>query len=133
METNVKKKYDAYPDGVQKYFLNIRAAIFEVAKAEGLDIEETLKWGEPSYLAKGGSTIRVDWKPKFPNQLSVYFNCKTSLVETFKEVFGNVFRYEGNREVIFSLSETLPLTEFKTCVSLSLRYHKIKNLPLLGM
>ncbi len=133
METNVKKKYDAYPDSVQKYFLNIRAAIFEVAKAEGLDIEETLKWGEPSYLAKGGSTIRVDWKPKFPNQLSVYFNCKTSLVETFKEVFGNVFRYEGNREVIFALSETLPLTEFKACVSLSLRYHKIKNLPLLGM
>lgn len=134
MELNVKKKYASYPDNAKNYFINIRTVILEVAKAEDLgEVEETLKWNEPSYRVKGGSTLRVDWKPKSPNNLSVYFNCKTSLVETFKEVFGNTFRYDGNREIMFSLTEELPLTEFKACVSLTLRYHKIKNLPLLGM
>jgi Domain of unknown function (DU1801) len=134
MEISVAKKYESYPDNAKIFFMKIRAVIFEVAENEGLgDVEETLKWGEPSYLVKGGSTIRVDWKPKFPNQLSVYFNCKTSLVETFREIFGDTFQYEGNREIVFLMFKKLPLTEFKTCISLSFRYHKIKNLPLLGM
>jgi hypothetical protein len=134
MEPSVKKKFESYPDNAQAMFIKIRNAIFEVTQAEGLgSIEETLKWGEPSYLAKGGSTVRIDWKPKFPNQLSIYFNCKTTLIETFKEVFGDVFKYEGNREIVLMLSEKIPLSELKICISLSLRYHKIKKLPLLGM
>jgi hypothetical protein len=134
MDPNVKQKYESYPSKAQIIFLKIRDAIFEVAHADGVgSIEETLKWGEPSYLVKGGSTIRMDWKPKNPNQISVYFNCKTTLVETFKEIFGDVFRYEGNREIVLLLSEELPLAELKICISLSLRYHKIKSLPLLGM
>jgi Domain of unknown function (DU1801) len=134
MELNVKQKYESYPENARALFSIIRTAIFEVAQSEALgNIEETLKWGEPSYLVKGGSTLRIDWKPKFPNQLSVYFNCKTTLVETFKEIFGNIFRYEGNREIVFLLSEEVPLQELKICISLSLRYHKIKNLPLLGV
>jgi hypothetical protein len=134
MEPSVKKKFESYPDNAQAMLIKIRNAIFEVTQAEGLgSIEETLKWGEPSYLAKGGSTVRIDWKPKFPNQLSIYFNCKTTLIETFKEVFGDVFKYEGNREIVLMLSEKIPLSELKICISLSLRYHKIKKLPLLGM
>lgn len=133
MELKVKQKYESYPENARALFSIVRAAIFEVAKSEALgNIEETLKWGEPSYLVKGGSAIRIDWKSKFPNQLSVYFNCNTALVETFKEIFGDIFRCEGNREVVFLLSEKVPLQELKICISLSLRYHKIKNLPLLG-
>ena len=134
MELNVKQKYESYPENARALFSIIRTSIFEVAQSEALgNIEETLKWGEPSYLVKGGCTLRIDWKSKFPNQLSVYFNCKTTLVETFKEIFGNIFRYEGNREIVFLLSEEVPLQELKICISLSLRYHKIKNLPLLGV
>ena len=39
------------------------------------ELEETLKWGEPSYLVKKGSTIRMDWKSKAPNQYAMYFKC----------------------------------------------------------
>ena len=134
MELNVKQKYESYPENARALFSIIRTSIFEVAQSEALgNIEETLKWGEPSYLVKGGCTLRIDWKSKFPKQLTVYFNCKTTLVETFKEIFGNIFRYEGNREIVFLLSEEVPLQELKICISLSLRYHKIKNLPLLGV
>ena len=134
MDLNVNKKYASYPDNAKVYFNVIRNAIYEVVETEELGkIEETLKWGEPSYGVKGGSAIRIDWKSKSPNQLSVYFNCKTSLVETFKEVFGDLFNYSGNREIIFLLSEELPIKELKICISLSFRYHKIKRLPLLGI
>ncbi len=66
--------------------------IFDVAAStEGVGaIEETLKWGEPAYLttaSKSGSTIRMDWKGKKPNQFAMYFNCKTTLVETFRTMF----------------------------------------------
>lgn len=134
MELNVIQKYATYPDRIKILFMEIRSLVFEIAETEGLgSIEETLKWGEPSYLAKGGSALRIDWKPKFPNQIFVYFNCKTTLVETFKEIFGDFFYYEGNRAIVFDASKKIPLTELKLCISVALRYHKVKNLPLLGM
>jgi hypothetical protein len=75
----------------------------------------------------------MDWKPKFPNQVFVYFNCKTTLIETIKEIYGDLFVYEGNRAIVLDLSKAIPLAELRHCISLSLRYHKIKNLPLLGI
>ena len=96
-------------------------------------IEETLKWGEPSYLTKSGSTIRMDWKESKPDQYALYFNCKTKLVDTFKERYGNEFKYEGNRAIIFNKNDTIPIKELKHCISLSLTYHNIKHLPMLGL
>ena len=133
MQSNVKLKFESYPDDVRALLMQLRYAILDVAKEDCVgEVEESLKWGEPSYSVKGGSTVRIDWKARFPDQYFVYFHCKTSLIETFKEVYGDVFTYEGNRAIVFAVSETVPLTELKHCISLSLRYHKLKHLPLLG-
>ena len=51
--------------------------------------EETLKWGEPSYLVKNGSTIRIDWKSKTPDQYAMYFKCTSKLVPVFRSLFKN--------------------------------------------
>ena len=64
-------------------------------------LEETLKWGEPSYLTKGGITLRMDWKDRALDRYEMYFNCNTSLVDTFKEVYGDVFTFEGNRAIVW--------------------------------
>ncbi len=97
------------------------------------DLEETLKWGEPSYLTKGGSALRMDWKEKAPEQYAIYFNCNTSLVATFKEVYGDVFAFEGNRAIVFGETDQLPTDELKHCISLALTYHRAKHLPMLGV
>jgi hypothetical protein len=80
-----------------------------------------------------GSTIRVEWKEKSPEQYGIYFNCNTTLVETVKEIYGDTFKYEGNRAIILSVEDTLPIKELSHCISMSLRYKKIKHLALLGL
>lgn len=95
-------------------------------------LEETLKWGEPSYLTKYGSTIRMDWKAKKPDQYCLYFKCTSKLVPTFREVYGDLFDYENNRALIFTNEADLPVKELKECIRMGLEYHKLKHLPLLG-
>ena len=124
---------NAYPALPKAALLKIRNWIFEQAKLDQLtDIEETLKWGEPSYLLEGGSTIRIDYKEKHPNKVAIYFNCQTKLVETIREVYRSDFEFEGNRAVLIDLNSPLPEAAIKHCLSMALNYHKIKHLPLLG-
>ena len=112
----------------------LRELILEVASENDIDeLEETLKWGEPSYLAKKGSTIRIDWKPKIPNQYAMYLQCTSKLIPTFKVVYKNTFEFEGNRAIIFKMDAKLPEVELKKCISICLTYHNVKQLPLLGL
>lgn len=129
----VKLVISEYSEKALDFFHLLRAEVFEVAKKHELgDIEETLKWGEPAYLAKGGSTLRIAWKEKSPDNICIYFNCNTILVETFREVFFDVFEFEGKRAIKLNLNSALPIKELKQCIATTLRYHKVKHLPLLG-
>ena len=81
----VKERFDGYPGNVAVLLNKIRDLIFSVAAQEGIKLlEETLKWGQPSYIATTGSTIRFDYKEKDPRRVLLYFNCKTTLIDTFK-------------------------------------------------
>ncbi len=133
MNPNVKQVIDFYPKEIQDKILQLRQLIVSVAKELDFVLTETLKWNEPSYLTKGGSTIRIAWRKSFPNQYGIFFNCKTSLIETFKEIYPHEFNYEGNRAIVFELGEEIPESELKTCIALSLNYHAAKHLPLLGV
>jgi len=133
MDFSVKQKFETYPENISVLLNNVRDLIYSVAKQDDIsDITETLKWGEPSYISKIGSTIRFDWKAKYPDQYCIYFNCKTLLVETFKEIYGDTFTYEGNRAIIFKVDQRLPSKELAHCISMALRYKKLKHLDLLG-
>lgn len=138
MDVDVQQKFNSYPKEVATVMDALRTLIFQVAQQDGItDLIETLKWGEPSYVCKTGSTIRMDWKPKHPTQYCVYFNCKTNLVATFKELYGDIFTYEGNRALVFKLNpiqsdKGIAHKALAHCLSLSLRYKTIKHLPLLG-
>jgi hypothetical protein len=133
MDIDVKAKLESYPRDIRPALLRIRKLILDVAREDNVgEIIETLKWGEPSYFTKQGCAVRFDWKPKKPDQYAIYFNCRTSLVETFKEIYGDLFKYEGNRAIVFELYEKISEKQLKHCVSMSLRYKSLKTLPLLG-
>ncbi len=126
--------FDSYPEPIRKKMMRLRQLVLDTAlETEGVDaLEETLKWGEPSYLTKGGSTIRMDWKDRTPDQYTMCFNCNTSLVNTFKAVYGDVFTFEGNRAIVFGEIDELRVNALKHCISLALTYHRVKHLPSLG-
>ncbi len=130
----VDLKLQSYPKEIQAKIAYLRNLVIEVATEheEITEIEETLKWGEPSYLVKKGSTIRIDWKTKSPDQYAMYFKCTSKLVSTFRAVYGDVFKYEKNRAILFGLKDKVPKKELKECIGLALQYHKVKNLPNLG-
>lgn len=134
-KAEVQQVFDNYPSPALKRMQELRSLIIESASEleEVYELEETLKWGEPSYISKYGSTLRIDWKQKAPDQFAMYFKCTSKLVETFREVYPNDFSYEGNRAIVFKLDETIPKEKLKECIKATLRYHKVKKLPLLGM
>lgn len=126
--------FENYPKPFQPKMKQLRKLVLQSAKELGLeDLEETLKWGEPSYLTKHGSTIRMDWKKKKPDQYAIYFKCTSKLVTTFKEIYPDTFEYETTRAIVFKLGDKIPKKELKHCITLALTYHKVKHLPLLGV
>ena len=124
-----------YPDFVRNKLLSMRELVIETAKEIDsiTHLEETLKWGEPSYLTKSGSTIRMDWKSKSPNQYALYFKCTSRLIETFKIIFKNSFDFEGKRAIVFKIDDNIPKKELKSCIKAALTYHKVKHLATLGI
>lgn len=134
MSDAVAEKFSQYPNTVQPIMLQLRELALGCAGEPDIDaVTETLKWSEPSYQAKHGSTLRMDWKSKSPDQIGVYFTCTSILVETFKEVYGDLFLYEGKRAILLDLDQEIPKAQLQHCMSLALSYHKRKHLPLLGV
>ncbi len=132
-DENVKRKIESYPEDSKLLAIKIKSIIYETAIQEGIHkIEESLKWGEPSFKAQGGSPIRMDWQANTPDKFYIFFNCNTNLIETFRELYGSVLKFEGNRAIVLNLSEKIPEQILHHCISLALRYHKLKKRPLLG-
>lgn len=129
--------FGAYTSQMEVKLLQLRQLIFDTA-AETEDvgeIEETLKWGQPSYLTpqtKSGSTIRIDRDKAHPGQYALYVHCQTNLLETFKQLYPDTFTFGGKRCLIFKVDQALPLKELKHCIQLALTYHRNKALKELA-
>lgn len=127
--SQVAAVFKSYPPSMRKKLLLLRELIFKTATiTTGVGkLEETLKWGEPAYLtseSKSGSTIRIDWKKKTPSQYAMYFHCQTNLVDTFKTLFPGVFKFEGNRAIVFDESDLVPKEALAHCIAIALTYHR---------
>src|SRR5690606_40349680 len=121
--------FEAYPPAIRHQLMALRELIFRTAASTpGVgELEETLKWGEPAYLttrSKSGSTIRIGWKKSRPNEYAMYFNCQTTLVDTFRSLFPDDFQFEGNRALVFHDSKAVPTDALAFCVAAALTYHR---------
>ena len=105
----------------------LRDLVLETAAELTLgDVEETLKWGEPAYRTVSGSTVRLGWKPKTPDEVAMFFICTTNLVDRFRLLYPAEFEFEGNRALVFDLSSRLPKRALKHCIGLALTYHRAR-------
>ena len=124
--------FQDYPHDIKAKLLFLRKLIFEVAektKTVG-ELEETLRWGQPSYLTsqtKSGTTIRIDKVKSDKHNYAMYFNCQTTLVDSFREMFRDEFEYEGNRAILFKMKDKVSKEKLKLCISMALTYHLDKR------
>ena len=127
MPPAVFETFEHLPPDQRHKLLQVRELIFQVAQsdAEIGPIEETLRWGEPAYVVtkkRRGSTIRLAVE-KGLNQPALFFNCNTTLVEEFRQKFGDSLTYAKNRAIILDgdvqhMAETLQM-----CIAAALKYH----------
>lgn len=131
--SQVAEVFAEYPPVFQKKLKKLRRLILDVSKnhPELGGVEETLKWGEPSYLPRKkniGTTVRIHWLKSKPDQCGIYFNCNTTLIPRIKRKYGNLFKYEGKRAILFGPDDEIPTNEVKDCVTMALTYHLKKKM-----
>jgi hypothetical protein len=128
----VAKVFRAYPPKLRGKLAALRTLILKTAaKTKGVGkLEETLKWGQPSYLtteSKSGSTVRIDRVTASDERYAVYFHCQTDLVSTFRELYPKKFGYEGNRAIILDAGKNPDEKALAHCIALALTYHARKS------
>jgi hypothetical protein len=131
-DKEVARVFASYPVKLRTRLLQLRKLILETAAelAEVGVLEETLKWNEPAYLttqSRSGSTIRINRVNGSDTKYAMYFNCKTTLVDSFRSLFPTTFRYQGDRAIEFDLTDKVPVAELKMCIAMTLTYHRKKQ------
>ncbi len=128
LPANIETAFDAYSAQGREVLLVLRDLIFETATSNPVigPLTETLKWGQPAYLteaSKSGSTVRLGEKD---GHGVIYLNCKTTLVSTIRDIYPDIFAYEGSRAVKFPLDQSLPNNALAHCIEMALTYHRNK-------
>jgi hypothetical protein len=131
-DEHVAAVFDAYPKATRAKLLALRKLIFATAaKTDGVGkLEETLKWGQPSYLTtvtKSGSTICIDAIKGVDSRCAVYFICHTNLIDRFRELYAEKLQFEANRSIVLDVRESLPTEELGHCIAMALTYQLDKQ------
>ncbi|WP_316359835.1 DUF1801 domain-containing protein [Devosia sp.] len=119
----------AYPAPLRERLMELRALIEETAaETDGVGpLEETLKWGEVSYLTSAsgsGTTVRIG-RDRASGRPAIYVNCKTDLLSRYRTLYPDRFGYDGDRGVI--LGEAPDEAALKHMIALALTYHARKT------
>ncbi|CTQ53714.1 hypothetical protein LP7551_02239 [Roseibium album] len=123
----VLRMIETYPDELRSALLELRSIIFETAEQNdnvGV-LEETLKWGQPSYLTvrpKSGTTIRIDQDKSDSGDYAFYVNCQSSLVSEWRAMYPHLI-FGGDRSVHFRLDGPIPKEEISQMITMALTYH----------
>ncbi len=126
----VTELIDAWPDAPRTQLLACRALFLDVAKeAEVGRLDETLKWGQPSWRParrNTGSTLRAYWFAKDPAFLSLYVDCKSNLATRMRDLYPDLPRNDGRRHLAIDLGAPLPEQALRHLAAMTFTYHRTK-------
>ena len=125
-DDKVKAAYAAFPPDALAMCMTLRDLIFSVARdnPEVGEIEETLKWGQPSYLTsqtKAGSTLRIGMAKQ--GGAALFAHCATDIISTYASTFPGTDLIEGNRAVIFTSPDSIVPERLRLLIYHGLTYH----------
>jgi hypothetical protein len=118
MDDRVKAVFDDYEPDTRERLLALRALIYETAaQTDGVGpLNETLKWGQISYLNPAGTTLRIDTAPGSTDAIALYVHCQTSIVETLRARYDGLLAFEGTRCVILPDDGEVPPEVVRDCI-----------------
>lgn len=121
--------FDTYAEPLRSRLAALRRLILDTAASTpGVGaVEEALKWGQPSFLTRTGSTIRIDAVRGSADRYALYVHCQTDLLATFRDIYGERLIYEGKRALVFDAAAPLDKEAVSHCVALALTYHSRKR------
>ncbi len=131
VDARVAAVFKGYPAGLRTRLMALRELVFDTAAGTpGVGpLDETLKWGQPSYLAAesgSGTTVRLD-RLKNRDGYAIYFHCQSGLVDQFRTMYPDTFAYEGKRAIVFETGTRVPVRALRHCLALALTHHARKK------
>lgn len=131
-DARVAAIFRTYPAPLRARLMVLRDLVFDAAaKTAGVGaLQETLKWGQPSYLTAetgSGTTIGIDRVKVSEGRYAMYFHCQSGLVETFRELYPDSFVFEGKRAIVFEAEDRVPVRALRHCIGLALTHHLRKK------
>lgn len=122
MPVQVRAAFESFPEAARDGLLHLRGLIGRIAagSAGATPLEETLRWGEPAYIAPEGSTIRLG-VPK-SGGFALFVTCSTSLIEDFRPMAPPGMRFEGTRAVLFRSEDEIDEAALSVLIRAALTY-----------
>ena len=130
-DARVAAVFKAYPPRLRVRLMALRELVFDTAAGTpGVGpLEETLKWGQPSYLTAesgSGTPVRID-RLKNSDGYAIYFHCQSGLIDQFRTIYPDTFAYEGKRAIVFESKTRVPVRALRHCIGLALTHHVRKK------
>lgn len=124
------EKIRTWPDAAAQRFSELRYLVLNAGLDANVgEICESLKWSEPAWRPirpRQGSTLRLSWSVKSPDQISLFVDCKTTLASTMQSLYPADFKYENNRALRLHLDADLPRQAIDHLARLTFTYHAKK-------
>lgn len=129
MNPTVAAVFEGYAPPLREKLMHLRMLIQQAAaETEGVGpLEETLKWGEVSYLTSAsgsGTTVRIG-RDKATDRPAIYVNCQTDLLSRYRTLYPDAFAYDGDRGVV--IGDAPDEAALKHMIALALTYHASKK------
>lgn len=121
MRPDIKRVFDDVEAPERATLLAARDLIFDCAG--DIPVEECLKWGQPSYVAPKGSTLRLGLNKA--GRAAIFAHCQSSIVSDFAAQFRTDFEIEGNRAVLLGDFEQEDQDKLRALIRHGLTY-KVK-------
>lgn len=93
--------FDLPDEQARKGLMALRSLIFETAASlpEVDSVEEALRWGQPSYISRKGTPLRLG-VPKSA-RFGLFVHCQSRVIPNYLERYPAWDRVEGTRAVLF--------------------------------
>lgn len=122
----VAAAYEALPGEVRAVLLRLRALVLCVAEETGAGpVTEALRWGQPSYLAPKGATLRLGQSKS--GAPAVFVTCTTTLIEGFRPIAPRGVRCEGRRAVVIDDPARFDPAGLAPLIGQALNYHTARQ------